>query len=149
VNKVLKTFGDHQVIGSDIGCSFASTVKSSSLGPEALARHLKIVVNAFHGHAHNRACQLKYLVSYILGLGIEDLETCERIFSSSNSVARLIRHVSYFHWLQFLDLHFEQWDQDKYAELGKYMFLTVALVPHSFVRQIHIQQLFPIPRFYF
>jgi hypothetical protein len=118
VDKVLKTFGEDQIIGSDIGCSFTSTIASSSLGAEAERLRLRLAVNAFHGHAHNRACQLRYHPLYLDGVGLEDLETCERVFSASNSVARLIRHASYFHWLQFLDLHFDQWDLDKYAELS-------------------------------
>ena len=35
-------------------------------------------------------------------------------------MARVIRHASYFHWQQFLDLHFNQWDKDKYLELSVY-----------------------------
>ncbi|KAF8512205.1 hypothetical protein JB92DRAFT_2830899 [Gautieria morchelliformis] len=56
---------------------------------------------------------------YLAGVGLEDLETCERLFSASNAVARLIRHASYFHYLQFIDLPFQQWDDDKYLELRK------------------------------
>ncbi|KAI5992333.1 hypothetical protein EDC04DRAFT_2510429, partial [Pisolithus marmoratus] len=50
---------------------------------------------------------------------VKDLETCEHIFSSSNNMAPLICHASEFHWKQFLDLHFSQWDSDKYLELSK------------------------------
>ncbi|KAG1830507.1 hypothetical protein DFJ58DRAFT_658103, partial [Suillus subalutaceus] len=41
------------------------------------------VVNSFHGHAHNRCCQLQYHTLYQEGLGIKDkdLETCEHVFS--------------------------------------------------------------------
>ena len=80
--------------------------------------NLKVVVNAFHGFARNRICQLQNHPLYLTGFGIEDLETCERIFSSSNSAAVLIRHASLFHWTQYLDLHFDQWDSDKYLELS-------------------------------
>jgi hypothetical protein len=105
-------------MGSDIGCSFSSTIASSSLRPEAERLRLRMAVNAFHRHTHNRACQLRFHPLYLDGLGLEDLETCERIFSASNSVARLIRHASYFHWSQFLNLHFDQWDLEKYTELS-------------------------------
>jgi hypothetical protein len=77
-----------------------------------------MAVNAFHGHTHNRACQLCFHPLYLHGLGLEDLETCEQIFSASNSVAWLIHHASHFYWLQFLNLHFNQWDLKKYAELS-------------------------------
>ncbi|KIK12282.1 hypothetical protein PISMIDRAFT_18846 [Pisolithus microcarpus 441] len=63
-------------------------------------------------------CQLENHPLYQSGFGNEDLETCERIFSSSNNMAPLICHTSEFHWKQFLDLHFNQWDVDKYLELS-------------------------------
>ncbi|KAI0038722.1 hypothetical protein FA95DRAFT_1613160 [Auriscalpium vulgare] len=119
---IMKIYGDDQAVGYDIGCSMTSTVKSTSLGPEASSRRLQLVVNAFHGYAHNRGCQLLFHVLYQLGMGIEDLETCERIFSSLNGVARTVRHASYFHWLQFLDLHLRRWDEDRYAELSKFIY---------------------------
>ncbi|PBL04571.1 hypothetical protein ARMGADRAFT_1041781 [Armillaria gallica] len=45
------------------------------------------LVGLFHGHAHNCCCQLCNLGTYILGMGLEDLETCEQWFSKSNSLA--------------------------------------------------------------
>ncbi|KAG2039804.1 hypothetical protein BDR03DRAFT_859352, partial [Suillus americanus] len=110
-----------QALGYDIGCLSCKTVAASSIAAKAHANNLVIAVNAFHGYAHNRQCQLANHPLYLNGFGIEDLETCERIFSSSNSVASLIRHASYFHWVQFLDLHFDQWDKDKYLELSRFL----------------------------
>lgn len=81
---------------------------------------MQFVVCAFHGYAHNRLCQLSNHPLYLIGFGIEDLEGMERVFAASNSVARVIRYASQFHYLQFLDLHFHQWDEDKYAELSKH-----------------------------
>jgi hypothetical protein len=63
-------------------------------------------------------CQLQNHPLYLLGFGLEDLATCECVFAGSNPATRLIRHASYFHWLQFIDLQFDQWDKDKYAELS-------------------------------
>jgi len=84
----------------------------------AIAANVQLVVNAFHGHAHNRMCQLQYHPLYLPGTGLKDFETCERVFSSSNATAVLIRHASHFHYVQSLELHFNQWDADKYAELS-------------------------------
>ncbi|KAF8235934.1 hypothetical protein L208DRAFT_995755, partial [Tricholoma matsutake] len=53
--------------------------------------------------------------------GLEDLATCKRIFSGTSPATRLIRHTSYFHWLQFLDLQLDQWDKDKYFELSNFL----------------------------
>ncbi|KAG2133401.1 hypothetical protein BD769DRAFT_1627423 [Suillus cothurnatus] len=110
INKLLDVFGDNQAIGSDIGCN------------KAFNHKLSLSVNAFHGHAHNRKCQLQYHPMYLCGFGLEDLETCERIFASSNAAVCLIFHASHFHYSQFLDLHFDQWDMDKYLELSHFIF---------------------------
>ena len=117
-HQVLENCGRDQAIGHNIGCMSKGTINASSLGTKAVELNLQIVVNAFHSFAHNRACQLENHRLYLRRLGIEDLETCECIFSSSNKTAALIRHASYF-WKQFLDLHFNQWDRDKYLDLSK------------------------------
>ncbi|KAF8589382.1 hypothetical protein K439DRAFT_1612816 [Ramaria rubella] len=48
--------------------------------------------------------------------------TYERVFSSSNAVARIVRYASHFHWWQSIHLHYQQWDEDKYSELSKFIF---------------------------
>ncbi|KAG2137739.1 hypothetical protein BD769DRAFT_1291575, partial [Suillus cothurnatus] len=106
-NKVLDVYGSNGVTGYDIGCSYQKTVDASSISVKAHSNHHRFIVNSFHGHAHNRRCQLRFHPLYQHGLGLEDLETCERVFSASNAVAPVIRHASYFHWLQFIDLHFQ------------------------------------------
>lgn len=113
-SKLIDVFGDHQCIGYDVSCAFSATIRDSTLLSQRAIKHqLQLVVDAFHGYSHNRLCQLRYHPLYRLGLGLEDLESCERVFSGSNSVSRVIRHASYFHWHQFLDLHFQQWNEDR------------------------------------
>ncbi|KAF8592627.1 hypothetical protein K439DRAFT_1643685 [Ramaria rubella] len=121
LDKLLKVFKEDQCMGYDIGCLFCATVACSSLAERATRYHLLLAVNEFHGHAHNRMRQLHCHPLYLQGLGLKDLETCEHIFSSSNSVVRLIRYSSQFHWMQFLDLHFQQWDEDKYLEISRHV----------------------------
>jgi hypothetical protein len=111
--------------GYDIACSFASTLNNSSIGTEAHRKALRLVVPAFHGHAHNRRCQLAFHIHIVSGFGLEDLETYERIFSASNAIARLTRHATAFHRRQFIDMHFRQWDTDKYQNLRKFSLLDV------------------------
>lgn len=119
VNHLCKVHGRGIGCGYDIGCSFSETVKNSALvGPVARENDLEFVVCAFHGYAHNRLCQLSHHPLYRNGYGIEDLEGMERVFSSTNGVACGIRYTSQFHWTQSLDLHFTQWDEDKYHELS-------------------------------
>ncbi|KAF8126588.1 hypothetical protein EV363DRAFT_1401744 [Boletus edulis] len=122
ISQILDFCDDDHAIGHDIGCASRITVAKSALGGRAKEAGLRVVVNAFHGFAHNRLCQLENHPLYLPGFGNEDLETCERIFSSSNSTAPLIRHASLFHWRQFLHLHFDQWDSDKYLELSRFLY---------------------------
>ena len=76
------------MLAFNIGCSFDLTIKNSPiLAATAKAQGLQVVVNAFHGWAHNRLCQLKYHPVYWTGMGLEDLETLKRFFSSSNTIA--------------------------------------------------------------
>lgn len=94
-------FDDNIQVGYDIGCSLAVTLSNSSLAQDAKQKGFDVCVNAFHGHAHCRRCQLKHHLMYKLGAGIEDLEGCERFFSFSNAIARTVRHANEFHYLQY------------------------------------------------
>ncbi|KAJ7048099.1 hypothetical protein C8F01DRAFT_1268696 [Mycena amicta] len=85
---LLKHFGELIALGYDIGCSFKTTVAQSELGAEAQRLCLWCLVGSFHSHAHNRLCQLRHLATYVKGMGMEDLEGCERCFSRSNGLAR-------------------------------------------------------------
>lgn len=122
VSKILEALPENTVVGYDIGCAFKSTIRRSSLGPSALARGLKMVVPSFHGHAHNRGCQLAFHPQYITTLGLEDFETCERCFSLSNGLAANTRLATRFHRRQAIEQHFWFQDADKYAELSKSLF---------------------------
>ncbi|KIM53555.1 hypothetical protein SCLCIDRAFT_92658, partial [Scleroderma citrinum Foug A] len=93
INKLISVHGNDQAIGSDIGCSLTATLAASSIGLKAKDVNVQLVVNVFHGHAHNHMCQLWYHPLYLPGTGLEDFETCERVFSSSNATATLIRHA--------------------------------------------------------
>ncbi|KAI6039620.1 hypothetical protein EDC04DRAFT_2867922 [Pisolithus marmoratus] len=107
VNWLLDICGPGQAVGHDVGCASKKMISTSSLGAKAQEKQLKVVVNTFHGFAHNHMCQLQNHPLYQLGFGNEDLETCEHIFSSSNNMALLIHHAS------------DQWDLDKYLKLSK------------------------------
>jgi len=124
---MLDVLGDKNVLAYDIGCAFEKTVSYSTLGSRALAKLLKFVVPSFHGHAHNRNCQLHYHPQYIAALGIEDFETCERCFSISNGLAANTRLATRFHRQQAIEQHFRFQDQDKYAELSEYPSLLLHL----------------------
>ena len=80
VNKLLDVFGPNLLLGYDIMCAFWKTLSRSSLGAKVTALRLRGVVPAFHGHAHNRICQLGWHPMYMEHVGLEDFEECERTF---------------------------------------------------------------------
>ncbi|KAI6141183.1 hypothetical protein BKA82DRAFT_4362281 [Pisolithus tinctorius] len=98
------------------------TFASSVLGERARSLNYTSLVNAFHGHAHNRLCQLDNLTTYVEGLGLEDLEGCERAFSKSNALAPSTRYASIFHRRQAIACYFEHNDElEVYANLTKFL----------------------------
>ncbi|KAH7904735.1 hypothetical protein BJ138DRAFT_1106572 [Hygrophoropsis aurantiaca] len=121
VNELLTVYGKDGGCAYDIGCAFAKTLSNSSLGQRARASNFKMMVGAFHGHAHNRKCQLEWHPTYIKGTGHSEGEGCEHIFSSSNNLAPGTRHASSFHRHQAMEEHFAFWDADKYASLSNFL----------------------------
>jgi len=122
VAKGMEVLGERTLYGYDIGCSLIKTIESSSLGNLFKQLRCQCCVNAFHGFAHNYACQCKNHPNSIVGMGIEDLETLKRIFSSSNQLASVIRYASAFRRRVFIDMFFKQWDEEKYQNLGTMLY---------------------------
>jgi len=52
------------------------------------------------------------------GIGIKDLKTLERVFSSLNQLAPIVQYATAFHQRVFIDMFFKQWDEEKYQNLG-------------------------------
>ncbi|KAJ7609640.1 hypothetical protein FB45DRAFT_1038738 [Roridomyces roridus] len=122
VKLLLDTFGFKLGAGYDVGCHFGTTVNNSDLGEQARAQGFKSLVGSFHGHAHNRLCQLNFLATYVKGLGIEDLEGCERFFSRSNGLAKSCRYASRFHRQQEISTYCKQIDAvETYANLSNFL----------------------------
>ncbi|KAI6023157.1 hypothetical protein BKA83DRAFT_4053758 [Pisolithus microcarpus] len=121
-SKLLDAFGSDLGGGYDIGCRFKTTLASSILGERARSLNYTSLVIAFHGHAHNRLCQLDNLTTYVEGLGLEDLEGCECAFSKSNALAPSTRYASIFHRRQAIACYFEHNDEmEVYANLTKFL----------------------------
>ncbi|TFK58602.1 hypothetical protein BDN72DRAFT_873151 [Pluteus cervinus] len=91
VNKLLQVLGANQMTGYDIGCAFAKTVANSSIGDAAKELSLQFVVDLFHGHAHNRICQLTNLPLYRTGCGIEDFATCKFLYNNYRQALQIIQ----------------------------------------------------------
>ncbi|KAF9232688.1 hypothetical protein BU15DRAFT_90591 [Melanogaster broomeanus] len=123
VNKLVETFGSDLGGGYDIGCQFSTTLSRSSIGPLVLSSRHTCLIGAFHGHAHCRLCQLSHLTLYTEGIGLEDLETCERTFSKSNALSSTVRHSSIFHRQQSISNYFEYNDDyEVYVNLSNFIY---------------------------
>ncbi|KAL5485651.1 hypothetical protein ACEPAI_6692 [Sanghuangporus weigelae] len=123
VNELIDTFGKDVMTGYDIMCGFSTTVCDSRLlGPKSRSADFSLCVNAFHGHAHCRKCQLQWHPLYQKGVGLEDFEGCERIFSESNRVAMCTRHASLYHRQQAIVHHFKRWNRDRFLDLSSFMY---------------------------
>jgi hypothetical protein len=119
---LLENLGKDLGLGYDVGCKFGTTVAQSELGDLAAELNFRSLVGLFHGHAHNRLCQLAHLGTYLRGMGIEDLEGLERMFSRSNALASTTRHASSFHRHQVFSTYFEHLDlTDTYENLSKFI----------------------------
>ncbi|KAF8157569.1 hypothetical protein K438DRAFT_1777209 [Mycena galopus ATCC 62051] len=95
---------------------------NSELGDKARRNKFQSLVGSFHGHAHNRLCQLSFLATYVDGMGLEDLEGCEQYFSRSNGLAKSVRYASKFHRRQDITTFMKQMDDlETYANLSKFL----------------------------
>ncbi|KAI0072741.1 hypothetical protein K474DRAFT_1604536 [Panus rudis PR-1116 ss-1] len=121
VAKGNQTLKRRSLIGYDIGCSFEKTVRNSSLGGDFLAGRHMFCVNAFHGYTHSYDCQVKHHPNVTTGIGLEDLETLERIFSASNNLASITRYASPYRRRQMIHFYFRQWDEEKYLNTGSFI----------------------------
>ncbi|KAJ7734413.1 hypothetical protein B0H16DRAFT_1225125, partial [Mycena metata] len=106
VKRLLDRYGKDIGLGYNIMCAFFKTLLRSSLGHRVVAMNLRGVVPAFHGHAHNRACQVGWHPLYVEGVGLEDFEECERTFAKSNHLASVTRLSTPFHRKQAINEHF-------------------------------------------
>ncbi|KAJ7484572.1 hypothetical protein FB451DRAFT_1436491 [Mycena latifolia] len=131
VKELLDAFGMDLGAGYDVGCHFEVTVANSELGNLAREKNLRCLVGAFHGHAHNRLCQLGFLATYVEGLGLEDLEGCERFFSRSNRLAKSCRYASRFHRQQEITTYVKHFDSfETYCEPGEVPLLKLPTSAH-------------------
>ncbi|KAL6307888.1 hypothetical protein BKA93DRAFT_726427 [Sparassis latifolia] len=122
IDKLIKVYGFNIKVGYDIVCAFAKMLARSSLGPSAAKAGVSGVVPTFHGHGHNRGCQVHWHPLYMTSVGKEDFKGCERCFSESNTVAPGMRLASPFHHHQVIEQFFEFWDEQKHIESGNFIY---------------------------
>ncbi|KAG1776236.1 hypothetical protein EV702DRAFT_1180061 [Suillus placidus] len=116
LKKLMDVFGPNILYGYDIKCAFEKILLRSSLADDVKRLNIQGVVPAFHGHAHNRLCQVQHHSKYMVGAGKEDFETCERMFSESNALAAQTRNATEFHCHQALDEHFPNFIHQNYVQ---------------------------------
>lgn len=120
--RAMETFEGPVLQAYDIGCSFGIVIKHSRLGAEFERCGSRSCVNAFHGYTHNYACQTQHHPNIVEGIGLEDLETLERVFSGSNNLAAITRYATPYHRHVFIAEYFQHWDDQKYANLSQYIY---------------------------
>ncbi|KAH9910445.1 uncharacterized protein BXZ73DRAFT_108989 [Epithele typhae] len=121
VRKLLDTIPGPHIVGYDIGCTFKTTLARSSVGPDFAKSGSRCCVNAFHGYSHSYPCQLDNHPLGIAGMGLEDLETLERVFSDSNALAPVIRYASVYRRHALMTLFFRHRDEEKHTNLGEFL----------------------------
>ncbi|KAJ7840286.1 hypothetical protein B0H14DRAFT_2587516 [Mycena olivaceomarginata] len=106
----IEHLGDNIGNGYDVGCDFQTTIKNSPLAARTRQCNFRCLVGAFHGHAHNRLCQLCNLATYVLGLGW------------SNGLAKSCRYASRFHRQQEITSYVKHYDSfHTYVNLSKFI----------------------------
>ncbi|KZP09666.1 hypothetical protein FIBSPDRAFT_914038 [Athelia psychrophila] len=121
--RLIDTHRPNQGSGLDIRCSLRITLDNSPLGSCARELNHTILVDAFHGHAHNHLCQLSHLTTYVHGLGLNALGMCKQAFSKSNPHAGSTRSMSTFHHKQAISEHFRNTDDyENYQTMSVYVY---------------------------
>lgn len=110
-------------VSYDVHCKLSKTVKRSPLRNLAEWCMYLPVIGTMHGYAHERKCQLLFLMLYIVGTGIEDGEACERYFAVTNALAGITRHQSIFHRRQAIaEFVYHQDNFETYAKTSLFIY---------------------------
>ncbi|KAJ3794622.1 hypothetical protein GGU11DRAFT_879728 [Lentinula aff. detonsa] len=110
-------------VGYDIACGMVDKIARSPLSETAGNKRLQMLIGLLHGYAHKHLCQLSFLLLYINGAGIEDLEVCKRYFSHSNALAPVTQYMSKFRRRQAISNYAYHWDNlETYHNLSRFLY---------------------------
>ncbi|KAJ3991749.1 hypothetical protein F5050DRAFT_1864634 [Lentinula boryana] len=110
-------------VGYDIACGMVDKIAHSPLSDLARNERLQMLIGLLHGYAHNCLCQLTFLMLYIYGAGIEDLEVCEQYFSQSNTLAPVTRYMGKFRRRQAIANYAYHCDNlETYHNLSRFLY---------------------------
>ncbi|KAF8166470.1 hypothetical protein K438DRAFT_2025151 [Mycena galopus ATCC 62051] len=93
VKELLDAFGMKLGAEYNLGCHFKATVANSELSEEMCKKKLRCLVGSFHSHVHNHLCQLRFLETYVEGMGLKDLEGFMLNFDSFETYANLSKFL--------------------------------------------------------
>ncbi|CDO74385.1 hypothetical protein BN946_scf184816.g8 [Trametes cinnabarina] len=142
VDRIITVLGHSQAIRHDIACSFTKTLGNSSIGIKAQGLNVMLCVNAFHDHAHNRLCQLRYHPLYLQTLGLEDLETCRFLYNNYKQALAIIQEYTpiveeFKKSNNVTEADFEGWHSEELA----YLTNLVQEPPEDLVKVTYIKSL--------
>ncbi|KAF8128818.1 hypothetical protein K438DRAFT_2000099 [Mycena galopus ATCC 62051] len=138
INHLIRVLGEVRM-GHDIGCKTAVIVKAHPrLSQLASDNRFRSLIGSFHGHGHNRLCQVSNLATYVEGMGLEDCEGCESFFSKSNALAPTTRYSTAFHRQQLIMTYLKHAD-----DCDAYQGLTV-VIANKYRRTLKIKQGLPV-----
>ncbi len=133
--KLIESFGKNILFVYDIRCTFSQTLSKSPIGNMVHDANFKSCTGTFHGAAHNRSCQLKFLISFQKGAGTEDGKGNKCLYSESNLLASVTHHASPYNQHLRIEIHFTKWDEMKYEHLGMFSIIQELLFIIFFVKQ--------------
>ncbi|KAF8144514.1 hypothetical protein K438DRAFT_1910939 [Mycena galopus ATCC 62051] len=137
INHLIRVLGEVGM-GHDIGCKTAVMVKTHPrLSQLASDNKFRSLVGSFHGHGHNRLCQVSNLATYVEGMGLEDCEGCESFFSKSNALASTTWYSTVFHRQQLIVTYLKHAD-----DCDVYQGLTV-VIANKYRRALKIKHGLP------
>ena len=136
IDKMMNVYRTDFQYRYDIACVFHKILLRTSLSAKVKTLSVTGVVPAFHGHAHNRTCQLANHPLYVDGSSKEDFEGCEQVFSQSNAMASITRFASAFHRHQIIKAFFKHWDEEKHVKEGTADITLSVIKSLMFLQQI-------------
>ncbi|KAE9387561.1 hypothetical protein BT96DRAFT_1004976 [Gymnopus androsaceus JB14] len=110
-------------IGYDIACGMVDKIACSPLSQLARDEKLQMLIGLLHGYAHNRLCQLSFLMLYIYGAGIEDMEVLRTLLLPVQCSCLRYSYMSKFRRRQAIACYAYHRDNfETYANLSKLIY---------------------------
>ncbi|KAG6875863.1 hypothetical protein C0992_001989, partial [Termitomyces sp. T32_za158] len=93
IDRLIDLIGKNIGCAYDIGCAFNTTIQGTSISSKVKEANLRLMCGAFHGHAHNRLCQLCWHPLYIKGTGHLEGEGCQYLANHYREAAAAVKEL--------------------------------------------------------